>query len=63
MPRDHGERNDKLTRAWDFLELWQERLTRPDGEQQLPAFYAATTEFLLATVAADLHAPADVQKE
>lgn len=41
------EREQRLVRAWDFLEHWQKRLSRSDGEQRLEEFYGAAFKFLV----------------
>lgn len=46
MPPTPVEPDPRLTRAWDFLEQWQNRLSRTNGEKRLDEFYSAMFKFL-----------------
>lgn len=43
---ESSDREQRLVRAWDFLELWQKRLSQSNGEERLEEFYSATFKFL-----------------
>jgi len=50
---ESSDEEKRLVHAWDFLELWHNKLAQRDGAQRLEEFYAAMFAFLRREGAAE----------